>query len=179
MYTLPIRLFCPCWLTRQEIPAAASPRFPIRTRLISHSTLYLSHLSSFVLVSFIISAVNTSAVGEAQCEVAALKEFHSNMRCAYLKNLTYCHAEWRIKWKWHWILISCLLAGSPVTSDDPVSSKLLTVRLNKPFKLAFFSGFQKGFVEFRSLKKGYKTQCHTAASVKVQNNKIKIKCKRN
>lgn len=149
MYTLPIRLFCPCWLTRQEIPAAAaSPRFPIRTRLISHSALYLSHLSSFVLVSFIISAVNTSAVGEAQCEVPALKEFHSNMRCAYLKNLTYCHAEWRIKWKWHWILISCLLAGSPVTSDDPVSSKLLTVRLNKPFKLPFFLVFKRVLLNF-------------------------------
>lgn len=162
MYTLSIRLFCPCWLTRQEIPAAISPRFPpIRTRLIRHSTLYLSHLSSFVLVSFIISAVNTSAVGEAQCEVPALKEFHSNMRCAYLKNLTYCHAEWRIKWKWHWILISCLLAGSPVTSDDPVSSKLLTVCLNKPFKVPFFPVFKRVLLNF-SLKKGYKTQCNTA-----------------
>ena len=78
----------------QEIPAAVFLPFPpTHMRLISHSTLYLSHLSAFVLESFIISAVNTSAIGGAQCEVADLKEFHSNVRCAYLKNLTYCLVE--------------------------------------------------------------------------------------
>ena len=99
--------------SHQEFPAAAFPLFPsTHMRLISHSTLYLSHLSAFVLVSFIIAAVNTSAIGEAQCEVPALKEFHSDVRCAYLNNLTYCHIEWRIKWKWHRPLISCLLLAA-------------------------------------------------------------------
>lgn len=84
--------------------------FPFtHTRLISYSTLYLSHLSSFVLISFIISAVNTSA----QCEVAALKEFHSSVRCAHFKNVTYCHIEWQIKWKWHRVLINCLFFLKP------------------------------------------------------------------
>ena len=75
--------------SHQEIPAAIFSPFPSTLmRLISHSTSYLSHLSAFVLVSFIISAVNTSAIAAAQCEVPALKESHSNVRCARLKNLT-------------------------------------------------------------------------------------------
>lgn len=111
--------------SHQEIPAAVFLPFPpTHMRLISHSTLYLSHLSAFVLVSFIIAAVNTSAIGGAQCEVADLKEFHSNVRCAYLKNLTYCLVEWQIKWKWHRVLISCLFSRCLVTFDNPVSSEI-------------------------------------------------------
>lgn len=88
LYTLPIKVFCLCWLTPGD------PRchfFSVSFHpheMISHLTSYLSHLSAFVLVSFIISAVNTSAIAAAQCEVPALKESHSNVRCARLKNLT-------------------------------------------------------------------------------------------
>lgn len=85
--------------SHQEIPAAVFPSFPSpRVRLISHSTLYLSHLSAFVLVSFIISLLSPHLLlGKAQCEV--WKSLILLWDMAYLRKLTYCLIEWQIKWK--------------------------------------------------------------------------------
>lgn len=105
-FMLSVRLFSVCWLTPGD-PCCCFPPLPFaHMRLISHSTSYLSHLSALVLVSFIISAVATSAI-EAGA-VWSLKEFHSSVKHAYLKNLPHSPTEWHIKCEWHWVLIRCL-----------------------------------------------------------------------
>lgn len=107
-----------CRHTHTRVPAANQTLLPLLThtrrslllfslRFLLPTWDWLAIRRCIYHICQLLSSYRSSSL-LSQCEVPALKEFHSNVRCAYLENLTYCLVEWQTKWKWHRVLISCL-----------------------------------------------------------------------